>query len=133
MYPGLSLLVRLTTISPVARVSHRKVPLGGYPFPVTAERTMPARAGFFNNDRFAYCFDLPLHLQISVKPQEPLRTNVYPGGVPTPRSGWDTEQTRYLDELVWIGMLLLNRELKYKNFYAITEALHRHYQGTQVT
>lgn len=46
-------------------------------------------------------------------------------------TSWDPQQRLYLQELVWMAMLLLNREPSNAEFKKpIADAMHRRFQGT---
>jgi hypothetical protein len=46
------------------------------------------------------------------------------------RSRWAYEHTQYLRQLIEFAMITLNRPVEYRDFPAITEALHRNFRGT---
>jgi hypothetical protein len=47
------------------------------------------------------------------------------------RTHWKAEHVKYLDELMELAMLQLNRPLRISDFKAITEALHRYFRVTR--
>ncbi|KAE8446770.1 hypothetical protein EG329_011675 [Mollisiaceae sp. DMI_Dod_QoI] len=102
-------------------------------FPIVPIRVMPPRARVVYIDRLPMLFDVPVHQRATIQVILPKNKNephkLRPNGRNT-RSRWTGEHTRYLDELIWLGMLMLNRPLMIKDFQAVTEALHRRFRGT---
>lgn len=96
------------------------------PFPAVSQRVMPPRAVVKNKDPLAYYFDLPAHERVGLpQPPKPPYNTIYPEGHDGKMEYWTPEQRRYLHELVWLGMLLLNRELTKTDYRAIANAFHR--------
>jgi hypothetical protein len=98
-------------------------------------RQMPPRSAVTNTRPLEYLFDLAADQRASVQISVPSRENrsiVVQPGVPKRRSTWQQEHVDYLNELVELAMLILNRALGTKDFIAITEALHRKFRGTTI-
>ena len=94
---------------------------------------MPPRSQVINRRALSFLFDLPANQRAGVQIHPPSRFNppiVVQHGQVKPRLKWAPEHTKYLYELMELAMLTLNRPLKPQDFPAITEALHRKFQGT---
>ena len=99
-------------------------------------RVMPPRATVRQESALEPLFDLEPEERVGVAYIVPSHNNVIapttPGMIPNPRPGgrttWKAEHVEYLDELLELALLKLNRPLLPKDFKAITEALHRHFR-----
>ncbi len=96
-------------------------------------RVMPPRAPVTQISALEPLFDLEPEERVGVAYVVPSPNNVAfpvtPGMIANPRrTHWKREHTAYLDELMELAMLKLNRPLHIKDFKAITEALHRHFR-----
>jgi hypothetical protein len=122
------------TFGPLPNTRHHGTPgrRRGAGFPTVSQRIMPARATVRNDNVLPYYFDLDGNQRASLLvPQKPANLNVRPPGVGLTYSfSWVPEQKQYLFELVWLGMLLMNRPLTKIDFNAVAEALHRQFAGT---
>jgi hypothetical protein len=98
-------------------------------------RQMPPRSAVTNTRPLEYLFDLAADQRAGVQIVVPSRENqpiVVQPGVPKRRSTWQQEHVDYLNELVELAMLILNRAVETKDFFSITEALHRKFRGTTI-
>ncbi|KUJ24685.1 uncharacterized protein LY89DRAFT_727703 [Mollisia scopiformis] len=95
-------------------------------------RAMPARARVTTAKKLPYLFDIPASQQAGIQVITPSQSNPVVRIVngKRMRARWTNEHTQYLDELIWLGMLLTNRRLEVRDFQAVTEALHRRFRGT---
>jgi hypothetical protein len=118
-----------------ARLHHQ--PLQPALFPTISQRVMPPRAAVVDSGRLQYGFDLPAAQRAALNPITPSSRGVteqiqaVPGQVRTisRRFAWPPAHKRYLDELVWLAALQLNRGPAHGEYKAIAEALHRRFQG----
>jgi hypothetical protein len=108
--------------------------------PPQPARHMPPRAAVRNNNALAYGFDLPPALRAMTSFQAPLSHNYFLNAAGQQiahtshtrphRSTWQEDHKVYAWELVQFAMLQLNRPVERRDFPAITEAIHRVFQGT---
>jgi hypothetical protein len=108
--------------------------------PPHVRRVMPPRSQIIDSRSLQYLFDLPVNMRAGLQFRVPARSNydvAQQNGQPRPqgiqrRSTWDPLHIDYLNELMELAMLTLNRRLEGRDFRAITEALHRRFRGTRI-
>lgn len=102
--------------------------------PRATQRVMPPRAEVTDPKALEYLFDLLPSMRAGVQYTKPTLLNygqAKPPGIQR-RSRWQHEHVEYIHELMELAMLVLNRPLELRDFPAITEALHRKFQGTSI-
>ncbi len=107
------------------------------PPPQLPPRVMPPRSQNTNTDYLPLLFDLPederANLQVSKPPATDRALN---GEEKNPgrhsRIMWPPVQIDYLNELMELAMLILNRPLRQHDFPAIAEAMNRRFRGTGI-
>lgn len=102
--------------------------------PHQSTRVMPQRVIVKQLSPLEPLFDLEPEERAGVTYIVPSHNNVIapttPGMIPNPRrTHWKDEHAKYLDELMELALLKMNRPLYPVDFKAITEALHRHFRA----
>ncbi|KAH9209000.1 hypothetical protein DL95DRAFT_467218 [Leptodontidium sp. 2 PMI_412] len=108
--------------------------------PPIPTRFMPARATVTTNQTLPYGFDLTPAVRAVTRFQPPLSHNYFMNAAgqqqlhtrytrPS-RMPWEDNHKVYVWELVLLATLQLNRPVERRDFVAITEALHRQFDGT---